>query len=141
MKLHQLPSITHKKAKRVGRGRGSGKGRYSTRGVKGQTKRSKVGRAQLSLVVRQLPLLRGRGFKGSRRYPVVVDLEDLNRFRKGTTVTVERLHKEGLIPKKVPYGVKILGSGEMKKMLKFSTELKFSSGARKAIESSGGEIL
>lgn len=141
MKLHQLPKATQPSKKRVGRGRGSGKGRYAGRGIKGQTKRSRVGRAQLAQYIRQLPLLRGKGFKGRQRRPEVVSLDVLNRFRQGSTITVEKLAEEGLVSGKNRWGVKILANGELEKALKFSPELQFSAGARQAIEAAGGEIL
>lgn len=141
MRLHQLPPITQRGAKRVGRGRGSGKGRYATRGVKGQKKRSRIRRALRTRYLRQLALLRGKGFKGPRRYPVTVNLGELNRFRSGSTVTVEKLVEEGLVPRQHPWGVKLLATGKLKKKLKFSSELRFSAGARRAVEEAGGEIL
>lgn len=141
MRLHQLPRTTQTSKKRVGRGKGSGKGRYAGRGIKGQTKRSKIKRAQLTKYIRQLPLLRGKGFKGPRRRPGVVNLDVLNRFRKGSTVTIEKLVEEGLASGKNRWGVKILNWGKLKKTLKFSSELQFSAGARQAVKEAGGEIL
>lgn len=141
MRLHNLPKITTKKAKRVGRGKGSGKGKMSGRGMKGQKARSKIkpwfegGRLRLT---QRFPFIRGRGFRGPQRKPVIVNIEKLNRFRGGSKVTVELLQKENLISQKIPYGVKILGRGELTKKLRVASDIKLSEGAKKKIEEAGG---
>ncbi|MBM4401969.1 MAG: 50S ribosomal protein L15 [Candidatus Cloacimonetes bacterium] len=143
MSLHNLSEITTKKKKRVGRGPGSGKGKTAGRGMKGQKKRGKVrigfegGQLPLS---KRLPFVRGKGFKGPQRKPFVLDLEKLNIFRSGSILTIEGLQEEGLVPKKVPSGVKILANGEINKKLTLEG-IKVSKGAKEKIEAAGGKVL
>lgn len=142
MSLHKLIKITTKKKKRVGRGLGSGKGKTAGRGAKGQKKRAKIRPGfeggQLPLTKR-LPFLRGKGFKGPQKKPFILALEKLNRFRAGSKLTIERLQKEGLVPEKVPYGVKILTNGEIDKKLSLEG-IKVSKGAKEQIEKVGGKV-
>lgn len=142
MSLHKLTKITTKKKKRVGRGLGSGKGKTSGRGMKGQKARGKIKAGfeggQLPLAKR-LPFVRGKGFKGPQRKPFILSLEKLNYFRAGSKITVERLQKEGLVPVDVSYGVKILSNGEIKKKLTLEG-IKVSKGTKEKIEAAGGSV-
>lgn len=116
----------------------------SGRGMKGQKARSKTKLwfegGQLRLT-RRLPFVRGRGFKGPQRRSEVVNVEKLNRFRSGNKITIEKLQKAGLVPDKLPFGVKILGRGELSKKLKIASDIKLSKGALKKIQSAGGTFL
>lgn len=115
--LHNLkaPEGSHKKRKLLGRGSGSGHGKTSTRGSKGQTSRS--GRDfYLGFEGGQMPLIRKipkRGFvnRFKREYQIV-NLNDLNRI-KDSNITLELLEEKGLIKDKNKL-VKILGEGEIK---------------------------
>lgn len=143
LKLHTIkkhPKSTHRR-KVVGRGLGSGKGTYSTRGGKGQTARtghSKMparfegGRQPL---VRQMPKL--RGFKSLAVKPVVLSLSRLNKFSDGDLVTVASLKEKGLI-QPTDVKVKIL-KGELKK--KLNVKLSVSASAKEAIEKAGGKVI
>ena len=145
MKLNNLPKITTKKKKRVGRGYGSGRGGHTTgRGNKGQKARSKVRLGfeggQLPLIKR-LPLMRGKGkFKSFRKKPLVVNVGLLNLFSKGEIVDLKTLVKYKIIKENdaKKFGAKILGDGELKVSL--TVKLPCSKGAIKKIEEAGGKV-
>ncbi len=133
-----------KKKKRVGRGIGSGHGKTSTRGQKGQHARNSVipgfegGQTPL---FRRLPKLRGKG-KGAmpigptRKFYGIANLEQLERFPAGTVVTAELLRSEGIVKGRWD-GLRILGVGELTKPLTIHAE-HFTATAREAIEAVGG---
>ncbi|OQX51473.1 50S ribosomal protein L15 [candidate division CPR3 bacterium 4484_211] len=142
MELHSLPKIVKKRAKRVGRGIGSGRGKTSGRGMKGQKARSKVKISfeggQLKLTKR-LPFVRGRGFKGRQRRPETLPIYKLNLFRAGSKITPEVLKEKGLVSGKSSFGIKILSVGRLEK--KFSVRgVYVSRGAREQIEKLGGNV-
>jgi large subunit ribosomal protein L15 len=141
-KLHQLkkhPKSTHRR-KVVGRGFGSGHGRYSTRGGKGQTART--GHSKMPAVfeggrqplVRQMPKL--RGFRSLKVKSAILSLSRLNNFKDGDTVDIKALKDKKIIDI-LTNRVKIL-QGEIKKRL--IVKLPVSASARKAIEAAGGKI-
>lgn len=142
MKLHELQPApgSRKKAVRVGRGIGSGNGKTSGRGQKGQNARSGGG-GRLGFEGGQTPLFRRlpkRGFTNiNRKEYAVVNLEKLNRFEDGTEVTPELLLETGVISK-LKSGVKILGKGQIEKKLTVKAH-KFSASAKEAIEAAGGK--
>lgn len=143
MKLHELkknPGATHSK-RRVGRGPGSGLGKTSGRGHKGQNARS--GRKPSPLFEGgQLPLYRrvpNRGFSNLRfkvRYGTV-NVEDLNVFDDKTVVTPQLLKETGLLKNQLS-GVKILGNGELTKKLTIQAH-RFTKSALDKIEKSGSK--
>ena len=144
MKLHELhPSFgSTDTKKRVGRGAGSGLGKTSGKGHKGQNARSGGG-VRPGFEGGQLPLFRRlskRGFNNYRFRTVyaTVNIEDLNRFEEGTVVTVELLKAAGLVKKELD-GVKVLGNGELNKKLTVRAH-KFSTSAKAKIENCGGKI-
>lgn len=131
----------NKKAKRVGRGPGSGHGKTATRGEKGQKSRS--GYSQRSgFEGGQMPLHRRlpkRGFTNifARQF-VVVNVGALSVLEEGATVTPELLMEKGLI-KKVRDGLRVLGQGDVKK--KFVVRAHhFSESAKQKIEEAGGSV-
>jgi len=143
MKLHELNASPVKKArKRVGRGPGSGMGKTSTRGEKGQWARSGGGvsawfQGGQSPLYRRLPK---RGFNNARfttKYQVI-NLNDLNKFNDGDVVTPELLKEMGIIKKPLA-GIKILAYGELTKKITIKAH-KFSSSAVTKIESAGGKV-
>ena len=145
LKLHNLSPVEgarHKK-KIVGRGTGSGHGKTSTRGHKGQTARSGGG-VRPGYEGGQTPLFKRlpkRGFTNiNRKEYAVVNLDDLNSacFEEGTKVTVELLVKEGFVSKKYNL-VKVLGNGKLEKKLVVCAN-KFSKSAEKGIVEAGGSI-
>ena len=142
MKLHELVAnegATQAK-KRVGRGSGSGLGKTSGKGQKGQKARSGGGKGA-TFEGGQLPLYRRlpkRGFSNSEFKTVyaVINLSDLNRFEDGTVVTIETLVENGVI-KNPKDGVKILGNGELTKKLTVKANA-FSASAAEKIQALGG---
>ncbi len=142
MKLHELkkPEGSTRARKRVGRGTGSGLGTTSGRGMNGQNSRSGGG-TRLGFEGGQMPLYRRlpkRGFTNHwKKEYVGVNVEKLNCFEDGATVTSQMIIDAGLA-KKVSAGVKILGGGELKKNLTVQAE-KFSDSAIEKIVAAGGK--
>ncbi|EMG4495187.1 50S ribosomal protein L15 [Listeria monocytogenes] len=142
MKLHELkPSEgSRKERNRVGRGTGSGNGKTSGRGHKGQKARSGGG-VRLGFEGGQLPLFRRipkRGFTNiNRKEFAIVNLDVLNRFEDGTEVTPELLVETGII-RNEKSGIKILFNGNIEKKLTVKAN-KFSAAAKEAIEAAGGK--
>lgn len=143
MKLEDLksPPGANKSSKRVGRGIGSGHGKTSTRGHKGQKSRSGGG-TRLGFEGGQMPLQRRipkRGFNNIfRKEYAVINVKDLNCFDDGTVVTVDLLRQAGLV-KKVYAGVKVLGDGELEKKLTVQVQ-KCSQQAEEKITAKGGKF-
>ena len=131
-----------KTRKRVGRGPGSGLGKTSGKGHKGQNARSGGG-VRPGFEGGQLPLFRRlpkRGFTNAMfktRY-AVINLSDLNKFDNGAEVTPEILKNMGIV-KNLQDGIKVLGNGTLEKKLTVKAN-KFSLKAKEAIEKSGGKI-
>jgi large subunit ribosomal protein L15 len=142
MKLHELQPApgSRKERNRVGRGIGSGNGKTSGRGQKGQNARSGGG-VRIGFEGGQTPLFRRlpkRGFTNiNRKEYAIVNLDKLNRFEDGTEVTPELLLETGVISK-LKSGVKILGKGQIEKKLTVKAH-KFSASAKEAIEAAGGK--
>ena len=143
MNLNELKPVAgarHAK-KRVGRGIGSGIGKTSTRGHKGQNARSGGG-VRIGFEGGQTPLFRRiakRGFSNSmfKTEYAVINLSDLNKFEDGAVVTPELLKEMGLLKKQLS-GVKVLGFGKLEKKLTVKAN-KFSSKAFEEIEKLGGK--
>ena len=143
MKLNELASAPEAKArKRVGRGPGSGMGKTSTRGQKGQKARSGVS-IHAWFQGGQTPLYRRvpkRGFNNARFRVefATINLSDLNTFFKdGDEVTPELLREKGIVKKQL-CGIKVLGNGELDRKLTVKAH-RFSSSAVTKIESAGGK--
>lgn len=141
--LNQLKPVEgarHAK-KRLGRGIGSGLGKTAGKGTKGQNARSGGG-VRPGFEGGQLPLfqrLPKRGFKSLNRVEYkIVNVEQLNQFRAGSVVDVEKLIEAGLV-KDAVNGVKILGNGKLEKKLTVKAN-KFSESAKQAIEAAGGSV-
>ncbi len=144
MKLNELEKnlgATHRK-KIVGRGRGSGLGKTSGKGHKGQNARSGGG-VRATFEGGQLPLYRRlpkRGFSNAKfkvRY-AVINVSDLNRFEDNTVVTPALLKEVGLVKNQLD-GIKVLGNGSLDKKLTVQAN-KFSKSAVEKIEASGSKI-
>ena len=142
MKLHELqPSPgSHHPRKRVGRGPGSGHGKTSTRGQKGQGARTSVnlpktfegGQTRLTM---RIPKLRGFHNRWKKRF-AVLNLTRLNRFEDGAEIRPESLLEAGII-KDVGAGIKVLGAGDLNRKLTIHAH-RFSAEARRKIEAAGG---
>ena len=144
MELHNLTNTpgARKRRKRVGRGCGSGMGKTSTRGHKGQAAR-KGHKQKLQFEGGQMPLVRRlpkRGFNNAafNAKALGVNVADLERkFESGAEITVETLAKAGFSDNKRPK-VKILGTGEVTK--KFTVKVPCSASAKAKIEKAGGTV-
>ena len=143
MKLNELrPSEgAFQTKKRVGRGVGSGLGKTSGKGHKGQNARSGGG-VRVGFEGGQLPLFRRLSKRGFNNYEfrtvyATVNVGDLNKFEDGTTVTPELLIETGLVKKELD-GIKVLGNGELTKKLTVKAN-KFSDSAKTKIENIGGK--
>lgn len=144
MKLYELSPApnSNKKAYRKGRGAGSGNGKTSGKGHKGQNARSGGG-VRPGFEGGQMPLYRRlpkRGFTNvfSTKY-AVINIRDLEkRFENNATIDTQAIINSGLV-KKVLAGIKLLGNGELSK--KFNvTVAAFSKSAKEKIEKAGGRI-
>ena len=145
------PAQAKKDSKRVGRGLGSGKGRYSGRGIKGQKSRAGSHKVRAGFEGGQMPLymrvgkLRGNTSKDAmpvgpfRTKTYHVNLRDLEaRFDEGAEVTPEALVEKGLI-RNTRFDVKVLGGGELTKKLTITVH-RASATARERIEAAGGSL-
>ena len=143
MKLHELQPVDgarHYK-KRVGRGTGSGLGKTSTRGHKGQNARSGGG-VRPGFEGGQTPLFKRlpkRGFTNVNRVEyAVVNVGELKAFNDGDVVDFEALQQKGLVKKELK-GVKVLGNGELTVKLTVKAK-KFTKTAEEKIKAAGGSI-
>ena len=144
MQMHEL--APHPKAKRevkrIGRAIGSGHGKTSTKGHKGQWARSGGG-VRVGFEGGQMPLVRRlpkRGFTNnfSKDYSTV-NVGCLSEFKAGTVVTAELLLEKGILSKIKPYGLKVLGDGELKVALTVQAAA-FTKQAEEKIKKAGGTI-
>jgi large subunit ribosomal protein L15 len=152
LNLHTLkPAQERKDRKRVGRGLGSGKGRYSGRGIKGQ--KSRAGSKKMPAgfeggqtpIDMRLPKLRGNTSADAmpigpfRTYSHPVNLRDLDRvFADGDTVDLDAMVEKGLL-KNTKIDVKVLGTGDLSKKLAVTAH-SFSASAREKITAAGGSV-
>lgn len=143
MKLHELKPAEGSRhtRKRVGRGHGSGSGKTSGRGHGGQNSRSGGG-TRPGFEGGQTPLfqrLPKRGFNNyTRKEYAVINLDILNRFEDGATITPEILKESGIV-KNQRNGIKVLANGTLEKKVNVTAH-KFSKTAVEAIEKMGGTI-
>lgn len=146
MKLHDLRPNEgggSKARKRLGRGIGSGLGKTSGKGHKGQNARSGGG-VRPGFEGGQMPLFRRlpkRGFTNifAKEF-ATINIDDLNKFADNTVVTPELLFSEGIVKKgKAKDGIKVLGDGELTAKLTVKAQ-KFSKTAAEKIEAAGGKV-
>ena len=146
MQIHDLkPNEGAKKPrKRIGRGIGSGSGKTSGRGTKGQNARNGGGVRPYHMggnlpLYRKLPFLRGEGFtpRNRTRY-AEVNLDALQGFAAGSEVNPETLAQAGVLKDKNK-PIKIMGRGDVKVALKISVH-KVTEGAQQKIEKAGGSV-
>ncbi len=144
MKLHELTKNegATSSRKRVGRGPGSGLGKTSGKGHKGQNARTGGG-VRPGFEGGQTPLFRRlpkRGFSNAmfKVEYAVINLGDLNKFEDGAVVTPELLKAMGIMKKQLS-GVKVLGNGNIEKKLTVKAH-KFSKSAVEKIEAIGGKV-
>ena len=128
-------------SKRLGRGIGSGLGKTSGKGHKGQWARSGGG-VRPGFEGGQMPLIRRipkRGFNNvfKKEYSIV-NVSALEQFEDGTEITAELLLQKGVLSKVEPYGLKVLGNGTLTKKLEVKAN-KFTKSAAEIIEKAGGK--
>ena len=144
------PAQPREQRKRVGRGLGSGKGRYSGRGIKGQKSRAGSHKMRAGFEGGQMPIymrlgkLRGATSKDAmpigpfRTSTAPINVGSLDRFEEGAEVTPESLVEKGLL-KNTKTDVKLLGNGELKKKLTVRVH-GISATAREKVEQAGGTV-
>jgi large subunit ribosomal protein L15 len=144
------PAQSRQDRKRIGRGIGSGKGRYSGRGIKGQKSRAGSHKMRAGFEGGQMPIymrlgkLRGATSKDAmpigpfRTSTAPVNVGSLDRFADGAEVTPESLVEVGLL-KNTKTDVKLLGNGELKKKLTIRVHA-ISATARDKVEQAGGTV-
>jgi large subunit ribosomal protein L15 len=143
MLINQLsPTPNSKRAtKRIGRGIGSGHGKTSTKGHKGQWARSGGG-VRVGFEGGQMPLTRRlpkHGFTNNfRKNYSIVNVGDLNGFKSGTVVTAATLKDAGILSKIEEYGLKVLGNGDLTVALTVKASA-FTKQAKEKIEKAGGK--
>lgn len=145
MKLHQLkPADGSKTARtRKGRGIGSGLGKTSGRGQKGQNSRSGGG-VRPGFEGGQIPLIRKlpiRGFNNYnfRKFYSTINVGELEAFEANSVVDLETLYENRFVGKMLPHGLKVLGNGELTKPLTVKAS-KFTKQAEAKIIAAGGKI-
>lgn len=145
MKMHELRPAegARTSAKRLGRGIGSGLGKTSGKGHKGQNARSGGG-VRPGFEGGQMPLVRRipkRGFNNRfRKVYSIVNISALEaKFENGAVVDAKALIASGILSKIEDAGVKVLGGGELTKALTVKAD-KFSASAKEAIEKAGGSV-
>ena len=142
MKLSELSPAagSSRAAYRKGRGAGSGNGKTAGRGHKGLKARS-GGHVRVGFEGGQMPLARRipkRGFNNIFAKPLeVINLNALNAFEDGDTVTAQELLNRRILAK-CPYGYKVLGNGKVEKKVTVRASA-FSASAKEAIEAAGGK--
>lgn len=128
-------------SKRLGRGIGSGHGKTSCKGHKGQWARSGGG-VRPGFEGGQMPLVRRipkRGFNNVfKKEFSIVNVGELEVFENGTVVTAELLLEKGVLSKVEPYGIKVLGNGTLTKKLEVKAN-KFTKSAAQIIQKAGGK--
>jgi large subunit ribosomal protein L15 len=143
MRINDLSPMdgSRKKRKRVGRGPGSGHGKTSCRGHKGQKARS-GGSVPRGFEGGQMPLQRRlpkRGFHNifKKEYSLI-NIKDLSRFEAGSTIGIEEFINAGLV-KNNKNAVKLLGDGEISQSLNIKVD-KISNTAKTKVEAAGGKV-
>lgn len=143
MKIHTLQPAEGavKDVKRLGRGIGSGTGKTSGKGHKGQWARSGGG-VRPGFEGGQMPIIRRlpkRGFTNNfKKVYSIVNVGDLDCFEANTEINIDLLYENRVVGKKEPYGLKVLGGGELTKPLTVKAA-KFTQSAIEAIEKVGGK--
>jgi large subunit ribosomal protein L15 len=144
------PASPRRGRKRIGRGMGSGKGRYAGRGIKGQKARAGSHKMRAGFEGGQMPIYMRLGkqrgpyskdampIEPHRTFTASVNVRDLERFDAGAEVTPQTLAEAGLI-RNAKTEVKILGQGDLSKKLTVSAH-GFSATAREKIEGAGGSV-
>lgn len=142
MELHTLPVTTKSRKKRLGLGHGSGRGKTSGRGTKGQKARGKIPlrfEGGALPLVKRLPFLRGKEKnKPFKLKPYIINVELLSKLPSGK-VDIDTLIKNQLVPQEAKkHGVKILGKGNIEKV--YNVTILTSKAAADKIIKAGGSV-
>ena len=144
--MNRLPKLVTRRAKRIGRGMGSGKGSHTVgKGQKGQKTRHTLGilfeglKMKKSLIKR-LPFARGKGKGNPSAKPVILKIDVLNVLPNNSIVDLEALIKAGIVKgdEAIKFGVKVLGGDKLEK--KLTVKVKVSKTAAAQIEKAGGKV-
>lgn len=144
MNLNNLEKVTAKKKRRLGLGHGSGRGKTSGRGTKGQKARGDVPldfEGGALPLIKRLPFLRGKGkHKPFKKSPVVINVGALSAFSKNSVVDLESLSKLKFVDTvdSLANGIKVLGDGDLNVSL--TVKVPVSKKARIKIEKAGGVV-
>lgn len=144
MNLNNLEKVTAKKKRRLGLGHGSGRGKTSGRGTKGQKARGDVPldfEGGALPLIKRLPFLRGKGkHKPFKKSPVVINVGALSAFSKNSVVDLESLSKLKFVDMvdSLANGIKVLGDGDLNVSL--TVKVPVSKKARIKIEKAGGVV-
>jgi large subunit ribosomal protein L15 len=144
MQLNNLDKLTTPSAKRLGRGIGSGKGKTSGRGMKGQKSRGKIPAANVGaglIYFKKLPYRRGWGNTKVSAKPALVKIEKLNLFSAGAVVSINSLLENKIInANDAKKGVKIVNGGTLT-VKNLSIEMPVTESVKSVIELSGGKVV
>lgn len=143
MDFFNLVKIVDRQKKRVGRGIGSGKGKTSGRGTKGQKARGKVALGFIGGTLpfyKKIPFRRGIGNSPRSVKALLVPLEKLSAFEDKSEVTVLGLIEKKLVDEKEAKrkGIKIVNKGQIKKSLTITVPISYQAKAK--IEKAGGKV-
>ncbi|MBI2613745.1 MAG: 50S ribosomal protein L15 [Candidatus Levybacteria bacterium] len=144
MKLSSLKKITESRQKRLGQGHGSGRGKTSGRGTKGQKAKGNIPltfEGGALTLIKRLPFMRGKGKnKSFRKGPIIVNVKVLNLLKKGTVVDLGSLIDNKIVNPDYAKknGIKILGDGNLN--IALTVKLPVSKGAAKKILKAGGKV-
>ena len=150
MNLHTLKKVKEVSKKRVGRGIGSGKGKTSGRGMKGQKARGKIPAANVGaglILYKKLPYRRGWSRRGGNKplseKPLLVKLAQLASLKANSVVTVQLLTEQGLIKGSVAAkrGVKIVSQDEKVTIPVLTIEVPVTKKVKEFVEKSGGKVV
>ena len=140
----ELNKTTTKKLRRVGRGAGTGRGKTSGRGTKGQKARRNIAlgfEGGALPLIKRLPFLRGKGRNNSlKAKPVIINVKVLDLLPPKSVVDIETLIKHNIVvaSEAKKFGVKILGDGELKNAV--TVKLPVTKSAKEKIEKAGGSV-
>ena len=144
MNLHNLTKVTAPSSKRLGRGIGSGRGKTSGRGMKGQKARGKIPAANVGaglIYFKKLPYKRGWGNSKKSVKPSLVKLEKLNVYSSGATVSIATLIENKIVTEKDSrVGIKIVSGGQLTNK-NIIIEVPVTQSVRTVIEQAGGKVV
>jgi large subunit ribosomal protein L15 len=144
MNLHNLTKVTTPSAKRLGRGIGSGRGKTSGRGMKGQKARGKIPAANVGaglIYFKKLPFKRGWGNSKKSVKPSLVTLEQLNVYTTGATVSIASLIENKIVTEKATRkGIKIVNGGQLTTK-NITIEVPVTQSVKAVIEQAGGKVV